>query len=121
MTSSQIRCLLALLTLSGKGEKVASKDVADALGVSRPSAHRLLEALVLSGFVAKESYGRAMLNEMGRAEAERMVQHKEALSGGLERVFGIPAEESGLAAVALMCTLQEETLKKIENYETGER
>ena len=120
MTSSQIRCLLALLALSGRGGKVASKDVAEALGVSRPSAHRLLEALVLNGFVAKESYGRAMLTETGRAEAERMAQHKEALSKGLEKLFGISSDESSMAAVALMCTLREETLKRIENSGNGE-
>ena len=121
MTASQIRCLLALLALSRPGGKVFSKDVADALGISRPSAHRLLEALVLQGYVEKEAYGRAVLTDAGRGEAERMAKHKEALARSFEKQFAVSEDQSGLAAVALMCTLDEETLVRIENSGKSER
>ena len=38
LTDAQIRCLLALLSLTRLGGEIASKDVSTVLGVSRPSA-----------------------------------------------------------------------------------
>ena len=37
MTASQIRCLLAVLALSDQCERVASKDIAQLLGVRKPT------------------------------------------------------------------------------------
>ena len=45
LTDAQIRCLLALLSLTRLGGEIASKDVSTVLGVSRPSVHRMLENL----------------------------------------------------------------------------
>ena len=45
MSSSLIRCLLAVYALSESFEVIASKDVAHLLGVKRPTIHRSLEVL----------------------------------------------------------------------------
>ena len=61
------------------------------------------------------------LTDAGREEAERMAKHKEALARTFEKQFAVPEDQSGLAAVALMCTLDEETLVRIENSGKSER
>lgn len=49
MSISLIRCLLAVLALSESFDVVASKDVAQLLGVKRPTIHRSLEMLQQKG------------------------------------------------------------------------
>ena len=53
LTDAQIRCLLALLSLTRLGGEIASKDVSTVLGVSRPSVHRMLENLGKAGLTEK--------------------------------------------------------------------
>ena len=65
LTDAQIRCLLALLSLTRLGGEIASKDVSTVLGVSRPSVHRMLENLGNSGLTEKKPYGAVKLTEGG--------------------------------------------------------
>ena len=65
LTDAQIRCLLALLSLTRLGGAIASKDVSKVLGVSRPSVHRMLENLGNSGLTEKKPYGAVKLTEQG--------------------------------------------------------
>ena len=67
LTDAQIRCLLALLSLTRLGGEIASKDVSTVLGVSRPSVHRMLENLGNSGLTEKKPYGAVKLTEGGAA------------------------------------------------------
>lgn len=62
LTAAQIRYLLAIHQLSKNGG-VRSSDVADHLGVSRPSAHRMVDQLLKMGFITKERYSLVRLTE----------------------------------------------------------
>ena len=42
LTDAQIRCLLALLSLTRLGGEIASKDVSTVLGVSRPTIYKMV-------------------------------------------------------------------------------
>ena len=66
MSISLIRCLLAVLALSESFDVVASKDVAQLLGVKRPTIHRSLEMLQQKGLIHKEPYGDIHLTDAGR-------------------------------------------------------
>ena len=70
LTDAQIRCLLALLSLTRLGGEIASKDVSTVLGVSRPSVHRMLENLGKAGLTEKKPYGAVKLTEAGLHLAE---------------------------------------------------
>ena len=72
MSISLIRCLLAVLALSESFDVVASKDVAQLLGVKRPTIHRSLEMLQQKGLIHKEPYGDIHLTDAGREQAQRM-------------------------------------------------
>lgn len=82
MSVSLIRCLLAVLALSELRDAVASKDVAQLLGVKRPTIHRTLQLLVEKGLIEKELYGDVFLTEKGP---------------GRGACAGDPAGRSGLA------------------------
>ena len=69
MSISLIRCLLAVLALSESFDVVASKDVAQLLGVKRPTIHRSLEMLQQKGLIHKEPYGDIHLTAVNRRSA----------------------------------------------------
>ena len=85
LTDAQIRCLLALLSLTRLGGEIASKDVSTVLGVSRPSVHRMLENLGNSGLTEKKPYGAVKLTKEGLKLAEALeVSVSELLGAKIE-------------------------------------
>ncbi len=113
MSSSLIRCLLAVLSLSQAYEIVASKDVARLLGVKRPTVHRSLEILREKGVLDKAPYGDIRLTESGRALAKEMEERRDDLTLLFSRKFGLTPEESIRAALILMSELKEESLARL--------
>ena len=82
MSISLIRCLLAVLALSESFDVVASKDVAQLLGVKRPTIHRSLEMLQQKGLIHKEPYGDIHLTDDGmRMAPTRAASRRSAWSG----------------------------------------
>ena len=65
MSAALIRCLLAVYALSENFEIIVSKDVAQLLGVKRPTVHRSLQVLQERGMIQKELYGDVHLTEEG--------------------------------------------------------
>ncbi|MBQ4088835.1 MAG: metal-dependent transcriptional regulator, partial [Clostridia bacterium] len=61
LTANQMRCLLAILSLTRMNEEVASKNVARLLGVTRPSVHKALDILAGKELIEKAHYGAAKL------------------------------------------------------------
>ena len=116
MTSSQIRCLLAVRELtSSRASSVASKDIAERIGVSRPSVHRLLDGLDKAGLVQKIHYGPVLMTEKGITEADRLLERCQRLAGSLTGSFSLSDEESLNAAILLMSGLHEDSLRTIES------
>lgn len=114
MSSSLIRCLLAVYALSENFEVIASKDVAHLLGVKRPTIHRSLEVLQEKGLIQKELYGDVHLTEAGRERARQLEAQRDEISLLFSRQFALPPEEGVRAAFALMSELSEESLKKLQ-------
>ena len=105
MSSSLIRCLLAVYALSESFEVIASKDVAHLLGVKRPTIHRSLEVLQEKDLIQKELYGDVHLTEAGRARAQQLEAQRDDISLLFSRQYGLPPEEGVRAAFALMSEL----------------
>ena len=116
MSTSLIRCLLAVLALSESFGSVASKDVARLLGVKRPTVHRSLEVLQEKGLIQKELYGDVHLTEEGRAMARAMETRRDDLTMLFARQYSLPPEECVSAAFALMSALSEESLETLRQF-----
>ena len=114
LTANQIRCLLAILSLTRLDEAVASKNVARLMGITRPSAHKALDTLLGRQLIEKEHYGAVTLTKEGLAIAERLEERKERLQLMFARRFGLAMDESSTAAVLLMSELREESLQALE-------
>ena len=113
LTAAQIRCLLAILSLTCMHEEVASKNVAKLMGVSRPSVHKMLEILIREGLLEKEHYGAARLTAEGQRLAEELQERQERLMLMFARQYGLDMDESSLAATLLMSGLKKESLEKL--------
>jgi hypothetical protein len=77
MTTSQIRCLLAIVSLAEANEAATSKNAASLLGISKPSAHRTVGFLQGLGMIDKQRYGGISLTDKGRETARRLGIQKE--------------------------------------------
>ena len=118
MTCSQIRCLMTVLSIDREQKNqrpVMSKDIADRLSISRPSAHRLLESLSKAHYIIKEAYGPVILTEEGRHEALRMEERCRNLTQSLLQRYRLTPDEGETAAMLLMSRMTEESLQAIES------
>ncbi len=109
MTVAQINCLLAIRELYHEGP-VASKEIAVQLRVSRPSVHRLLDALIRKELVCKEPYGAVHLTAKGQATADKMQALCEALTARLRAALCLSEQSAEAAALAMMSSLGEDDL-----------
>lgn len=89
LTASNIRYLLALNELSaGDGEKqVRSSDVANALGISKPSVHDMMNTLKSMQMVEKDQYSRIRMTDLGRETAAEYRRYYDAVRSVLESVL----------------------------------
>ena len=61
--------LEAILLLEDEKHRVRAVDIANALGVSKPSVTRAMGVLKKAGYIVQESYGDISLTEEGRRRA----------------------------------------------------
>ncbi len=113
MSTALIRCLLAVLALSDNLETVASKDVAQLLGVKRPTVHRALALLQEKGLVQKALYSDVHLTPAGETLARELEAQRDGLFLLFLRRYGLSHEESLQAAFLLMHGLKKESLEKL--------
>ena len=113
MTSSIIRCLLAILALSENYERIASKDIAYLLGIERPSAHRTLSILKEKKLIEQEPYGDVRFTYDGFELAKKLRECKDDLMLLFSMGYGLDINESIKAAILLMSELEEESINKL--------
>ena len=113
MSSSLIRCLLAVYALSESFEVIASKDVAHLLGVRKPTIHNTLLALQERGLIDKERYGDVHLTDEGLAAARRLERQRDDLALLFARELGLESEEAVRAAILMISELSEDSVERM--------
>ena len=71
LTASNIRYLLAIEDLDRNGKGVRCVDVAQALGITKPSVHSMVDSMKDMGLLEKPRYGVIRLTDLGRSTADR--------------------------------------------------
>lgn len=113
LTANQMRCLLAILSLTRMNEEVASKNVARLLGVTRPSVHKALDILAGKGLIEKAHYGAAKLTQQGVELAEALEERQDGLLLLFSRRFGLDMDEASRAALSLMSELRPDSIDRL--------
>ena len=65
LTDANLRYLLAVYEIAQTGCEVSSLQIAQSLGVTKPSVTHVLDALMRRGAVVKERYGKIYLTDRG--------------------------------------------------------
>lgn len=94
LTDSLGRYLLAIHELSMEHNVARSKDIAEAVCVSRPSVTGALQKLHKMGLIDYEPYGYVSLTESGVAEARKLLLKHRAMQDFLQLVLGLTEERA---------------------------
>lgn len=94
LTDSLARYVLAIYQLSIEHRVARSKDIADAVGVSRPSVTGALQKLDKAGLIRYEPYGYVVLTRAGEAEARQLLLKHRAMQDFLEVALGLSSDRA---------------------------
>ena len=112
--------LEAILFIEEKKGIVKSVDIANHLGVSKPSVNKALTILQEMGYVNKPNYQQVTITAEGRQKARAVAQKHTALTRLLSEVLGVSEETAEKDACKIEHDISEETTEKLkiflENY-----
>ena len=109
LSATKKRYLFAIGKLGLEGNEVVSKDIADYLGVKRPSASKMLAILTEDGFIEKEYYGKVLLTQQGLQLANGLYTNYLLLY----EYFHTDAEHDALSCV---CELSPDGLQRMASH-----
>lgn len=96
----------------GEHEGIRSVDIAQLLGVSKPSVNKAIAALKAQGMVEQSHYGRVMLTPRGRAIGAAIWRRHRLLRSFLTDELGVDFEVADLEACKMEHALSEDTMDR---------
>ena len=108
--------LEAILFIEEQKGRVKSVDIANFLGVSKPSVNKALTILQEMGYVSKPSYGEVTITQEGRKKAKTVAEKHVALTRLLTEVLGVSADTAEKDACKIEHDISEETTQKLIEF-----
>lgn len=108
--------LEAILKLEDEDKNVRSIDVANELGVSRPSVNKAIGVLKKEGMVEQQPYGRITLTEQGRRCASAVTKRHKNLKRFLTDILGVEDATADNDACKMEHVVSYETMDKLVIY-----
>ncbi len=115
LTSSLEDYLEAIYLLEKKGS-VRVSDIADFLGVSKPSVNRAIGNLLKHELVDHELYGDVSLTQKGRALASKVLRRHKIIKKFLTDTLGVEEDVAELDACRMEHVISVRTLQKLYQY-----
>lgn len=113
--------LEAILLLEDEKHRVRAVDIANALGVSKPSVTRAMGVLKKAGYIVQESYGDISLTEEGRRRARDVLNRHRLIQEFLMLSVGVDVETADQDACRIEHVISEETAEGMRRYVAGHR
>lgn len=104
------------LSISGATTAVRSVDIAEKLGVSRPSVNNALNILKKERMVVQEPYGAVSLTCQGELYGQSIYDRHMTLFNFLNKVLGVDAEVAEEEACEIEHTISEETIRRWREF-----
>ena len=108
--------LEAILFLMEKEQAVRVTDVANYLGISKPSVNKAINNLKAMELVNHEHYGLLDLTEKGRQIAVEVAKRHVVITEFLEKYLGIDAKTAEKEACLLEHSMSVDTVDKLEVF-----
>jgi DtxR family Mn-dependent transcriptional regulator len=102
-----------VLVISRSGRRVRVTDVAEHLGVTKPSVSAALSGLEQKGLVRHERYGEVQLTTQGALVAEEMYRRHRLLQEFLRDVLGVSDPVAARDACEIEHVLSQEALERL--------
>jgi DtxR family transcriptional regulator, Mn-dependent transcriptional regulator len=100
--------------LEGMPAKV--KNIADSMGVSKPSVTEALSVLQDRGLVLHQKYGDIELTDKGRKEADRIYRKHKMFKRLFEEVFGVPTKQAEDDACKVEHLISDATVERVKLF-----
>ena len=113
MTQSLEDYLEVIGNLEEENHNPRVKDIAERLGLSKPSVHTALHELEKRGMITHEHYGAIILTAKGKEAYEEIKYKHDSLKLYLTKVLGVSDETADKDACAMEHIISEETFEKI--------
>jgi len=102
--------------LRTQNESVRTTDVANAIGVSKPSVNQAIKSLKEKGLADQERYGGVTLTDKGTEIAKRVLGRHNLIKQFLVDVLGVDESTAEQEACAMEHCIGESTIQKLRNY-----
>ncbi|MFA7567291.1 MAG: metal-dependent transcriptional regulator [Alkalispirochaeta sp.] len=116
LTDSLARYVLAIYELAVEHKVARSKDIADLVGVSRPSVTGALQKLAQMGLIEYEPYEYVVLTQRGENEARQLLLKHRATQDFLELALGLSEERARSVADAIEQSLPADVLCRLVQF-----
>ena len=110
-TANIVRYLLLLLTLDEDGSGVRNVDLADRVGVKKPSVYQVIRTLSEKGLVEQERYARVYLTETGRETAALYQDCYNQMLPRIAKATGLREEICRLAVYDILSRMDWDELR----------
>lgn len=116
MTSSLEDYLEAVFVLSNMKGSVRVTDIAEYLGVSKPSVNRAINTLKESGFLEHIAYGQIVITPEGESYAANVLHRHKLIKQFLIDKLGVSEKSAEEDACKMEHVMSAETIEKLYEY-----
>ncbi|MBI3829014.1 MAG: metal-dependent transcriptional regulator [Planctomycetes bacterium] len=108
--------LEAIFRISGRGGAARVSQIADALGVKRPSVSKALKRLQRQGLIRHSPYGGVGMTARGRKLADQQVRIHRVLTRFLSEVLHLPEALAEHDACLMEHAISHETVERLVEF-----
>ena len=116
MTSSLEDYLEAVFVLSQKKDSVRLTDIAEHLGVSKPSVNRAVNTLTEIGFLEHVTYGDIVITPEGESYAANVLRRHKLIKQFLMNTLGVDEKNAENDACKMEHVMSATTIEKLYEY-----
>lgn len=116
MTSSLEDYLEAVFVLSQQKGSVRLTDIAEHLGVSKPSVNRAVNTLTQNGFLEHVTYGDIVITPAGESYAANVLHRHKLIKQFLVNTLGVDEENAENDACKMEHVMSPVTIEKLYEY-----
>lgn len=91
-------------------------DIAENLGITKPSVTKAMNQLKKEGLIDKEVYGHIVLTEKGKSISKKIYYKHCLITCYLEKSLGLSPKEASINACRMEHIITDEMLEAIEAY-----
>ncbi len=116
LTSSQEEYIKIIYIISKSKKEIRVTDIAQRLGITKPSVNRALKNLKEKNYIVYKTYGDIKMTKEGEKAAQEILKREDILKIFLIDILGISKEKAETEANVMKHALSNETEEKLEDY-----